>query len=91
MGSKWLKMPQKVPKWSKPADFQVKKWLKMYHGGYKVVKMGQKMVKSAQELVENGQKLFKNGQKHAFTRKKDQQWSKIKIAAFVISVPLLSP
>jgi len=37
--------------------------------------MGQKMVKTAQELVENGQKLFKNGQKHAFTRKKDQQWS----------------
>ena len=50
--------------------------------------MGPKMVKTAQELFENGQKLSKNGKKRAFTHKKDQQWSKIKIAAFVISVPL---
>ena len=28
MTSKWLKMPQKVPKWSKTADFQVKNGLK---------------------------------------------------------------
>ena len=74
-GVKMAKNASKGSKMEQNGRFPGKKWLKMYHSRYKVVKMGQKMVKSAQELVENGQKLFKNGQKHAFTRKKDQQWS----------------
>ena len=49
---KMAKNASKGSKMEQNGRFPGKKWLKMYHSRYKVVK-------SAQELVENGQKLFK--------------------------------